>query len=667
MSKRNITIEDLYRVRLASDPNIAPDGSAVVFVNKRIDAEKNKYFSNLFMIREGRTFAFTNGDWSDSSPRWSPDSSQIAFVSNRNKPGSQVYIIKADGGEAQPVTKMAEGAISEIAWSPDGSKLAFTYRSVAAEWNEEAKEERKKKGLSNPPMKVTKTFYRLDGDGYFIDQRFHLYVIDLASGETKQLTDGDLYEEGDLAWSPDGSKIAFISNRKPDPYADPGFDDIWTVSPNGGEPTKIDSPDGPKGGLAWSPNGEALAYAGHEYPDDSWGIRNVRLWTLNLRTGEAKSHTDSIDNSLGVNSLTDMREFGGGSKVVWSADSASVYFLLSEMGSVRIYRSDLQGGHVCLTPGDHDVSGFSVASNGSVAFAVGTSVSPHEIAVAKPAGNSLDTIYQTDLNGAFLSEVNVARPEAFHVVADDGVAVHGWIMRPPDFDPNRKYPTILMIHGGPSAMYGNCFFHEFQSTAAQGFVVVYTNPRGGKGYGEAFVSAIKGDWGNRDYNDLMQVTDWVSNLPYVDADRMGVAGGSYGGYMTTWIVGHTDRFKTAVADRVVTNLVSMAGGSDFPQIPDRYWPGNAWSETETLRKCSPLTYAANVKTPHLLVHSEGDLRCPIGQADEWYSAMKRLGVEIVYVRYPVESSHGLSRSGPPDLRIHRLTQYIDWWNNRLKP
>jgi dipeptidyl aminopeptidase/acylaminoacyl peptidase len=215
-------------------------------------------------------------------------------------------------------------------------------------------------------------------------------------------------------------------------------------------------------------------------------------------------------------------------------------------------------------------------------------------------------------------------------------------------------------------MYGNAFFFEFQLHATEGYIVAYTNPRGSKGYGEAFAAAIKGDWGNRDYQDLMHVADYLETLPYVDKTRMGVAGGSYGGYMTNWIVGHTDRFKTAITDRCVSNLISMGCTSDFPMIPGRYWDGEPWGNNRKLWECSPFAYIDNVKTPLLIVHSEGDLRCPIEQADQVFAALKRLGREVVYVRYPIESSHGLSRSGPPDLRVDRLKRYLDWWEKYLR-
>ncbi|MCS7065291.1 MAG: S9 family peptidase [Fimbriimonadales bacterium] len=666
--KRTITIEDLFRIRLLGSPQIAPDGSRVVFVYKWIDAEKNKYFSNLWMVpfEGGEARPFTYGEWSDSQPRWSPDGKQIAFVSNRQKPKSQIYVIPADGGEARPITHLEEGSIGEFAWSPDGTRIAFTYRETAPEWREEAVKQRKEKGLSNPPRVITRAYWRLDGDGAFVDQRYHLYVVDVRTGETRQLTTDPAYEEYSPTWSPDGKSIAFLSNRRPDPDNDPDRIDIWVVPAEGGAIRRVETPEGPKYLLRWSPDGRYLAYLGHPYPDDPYPRCN-HLWRVSPEGGDAVNLTPHLDNLIGVATLTDVREFGGGGALYWSADGQFLYFLVSERGGVYPYRVRVDGSHFeRLLEGDFEIADFTLAQGEHrCALLYGTPTMPHEIYAGTLQGNTLNISPLTALNQSLLDEVQIVPPEEFEVEADDGVKIHGWLLKPPDFDPAHRYPAILMIHGGPHAQYGRVFFHEFQLTAAQGYVVAYTNPRGSWGYGEAFARAIKGDWGNRDFRDLMHVADYLASLPFVDAERMGVAGGSYGGYMTNWIVGHTDRFKAAITDRSVVNLVSMAGVSDFPMLPNRYWQGNFWDEPQKLWEQSPLAYAARIRTPLLIVHSEGDLRCPISEADQLFAALKRLGREVVYVRYPQESSHGLSRSGPPDLRADRLKRYLEWWATHL--
>jgi acylaminoacyl-peptidase len=265
-----------------------------------------------------------------------------------------------------------------------------------------------------------------------------------------------------------------------------------------------------------------------------------------------------------------------------------------------------------------------------------------------------------------LGDIQLSRPEEIWFKSFDEIELQGWLLKPPNFDPQRRYPLVLYVHGGPAAQYANTFFHEFQVLAAQGYMVLYTNPRGSLGREEEFATCIQGDWGNLDYRDLMSAMDYAEKLPYVDIRRMAVAGGSYGGFMVTWIVGHTDRFCCAVSERGVSNRHSAVGTTDNPPMPDGYWSGNAWDKPGQLWAQSPLRFAGNIRTPLLIIHSEGDLRCTIGQAEQLYSALKRLKREVTFLRYPAETSHGLSRNGPPDLRLDRLERIVSWLDRYLK-
>ncbi len=666
---RSITIDDLFALKLVSDAQVSPDGTRVVCVVKTTDREKNKYFSHLYLcdLHTGEVRQFTSGEVADSQPRWSPDGKHIAFVSNRQKPKAQIYLIPADGGEARALTSLEEGSIGEIAWSPDGTRIAFTFRLTPEAWRESAVKERKEKGLSTPPRIVTRPFYRLDGAGYFDGEYYQVWVADVQTGEAKQLTHENV-SCGSLSWSPDSQRIAFVCNRSENPDLNPNLEDIWLVPADGGELQRVEAPRGPKGGLAFSPDGERIAYIGHTKVEDIWGVSNDHLWVVGLPAGEARDITEGFDRSLGNLTLSDMRDVGGGSRPVWSPDGTRLFFLASDRGSTVLYSVPTQGGEPTALRGDRsDITSFSLSADGRcIAWCEGTPTQPHEVFVAEVVDGALHEVRAvTCFNAPWLAEVSLQEPEEFTCTAPDGNEVHGWVLHPPDFNPSQKYPLILEIHGGPHAQYGWVFFHEFHLLAAQGYVVLYTNPRGSKGYGEAHTSAIKGNWGGPDYTDLMSAVDHIVSRGYIDETRMGVMGGSYGGYMTNWVVSHTDRFRAAITDRSVVNLHSMAGTCDFPLLPGDYFRGNAWAEPEHLWEHSPLKYAGNIHTPLLIIHSEGDLRCPIEQAEQLFAALKVQGKEAVLVRYPQESSHGMSRSGPPDLRVHRLEQILQWWARHL--
>jgi dipeptidyl aminopeptidase/acylaminoacyl peptidase len=697
-SLRKIVIEDLLKLKFVSDPQMSPDGTRVVFVVKTVNAEKNNYFSHLWMVgTQGRTSfqhvpvhlsqarssrnpdarQFTHGEVNDSSPRWSPDGKTIAFLRSKDKQ-SQIHLIPADGGEARALTKLPQGGIGGLAWSPNGKQLAFTFSQTPDEWTTKAADQRKRKNLSTPPRIITRLRFRLDGAG-FLGGRSHVWVADAKDGKTRQITNGD-YDHHSLCWSPDGRQIAFFSNRSADPDVTPYEIDLWTAQVRKAQARrlrhhlrKIPTPKGYKGNTAWSPDGKYIAYTGHVSANDPWIPRNERVWIVPANgIGAARNLTASLDRTVGNSIICDTRDaFAGGAAPIWSADSRRLFFVVSDNGSAQLCSVRVDGGEVkWLTSGAQDVFGYSADKRGETfALAIATPTELGELFFFEnPQQRAHETapLRLTNLTTPFRSSVRVSPPEEVWVRSFDGTKIQGWILCPPDFNPRKKYPLVFYIHGGPHAMYGNAFFHEFQMLAARGYVVMFTNPRGSMGREEKFAAVIRGDWGNVDYQDLMACADYAARLRYVDSKRMACAGGSYGGYMTNWIVGHTNRFKCAITDRSVVNLVSFAGTSDFPFRDNGYWKGNAWKDTATLVKHSPLTYAANVRTPLLIIHSEGDLRCPISQAEEFYTALKKLGREALFVRYPQETSHGMSRSGPPDLRIHRLKQIVEWLDKHLK-
>lgn len=663
--KRPITAEDLLSLQGIADPQISPDGRRVAFVRRHVDTEKNKYRSELWAGPADGSAPprrWTGGAWNDGEPRWSPDGSQIAFVSDRAEEKSQIYLLPADGGEARALTGLDEGGVQGLRWSPDGAKVAFLFRATPGADTKKAAEERKAKGLSSPPRVHTRLFYRLDGFGFWDDSFRQVWTVDVATGETQALTSGD-FPCHDVCWAPDGRTLAFLSDRRPDWDADSeSHTDIWTVPVTGGELTRVPSPQGDKQGLAWSPDGELFAYAGNPDPQDQWGTRNEHVYILPTAGGDTASDlTGHTDKSVGFLTLSDTRD-NGGALVAWDAQSQSVLFPVSEQGTTRLYDASFDFGKtpVPVTPVEQEMGSFSLAPNDIVALTLGDATHPHEVWVGSPKDDTLDLRQLSDLNRDWLNEIQLQTPEPLTG------NVPGWILTPPGFQADGTAPLVLYVHGGPHLQYGNALFHELQWLAAQGYVVAYCNPRGSKGYGEAHTGAIKGDWGGPALEDVLQVVDDALGRGCADPNKLAIMGGSYGGYLTAWAVGHTDRFACAIADRLVANLHSMSGTCDFPWSHGTYYGGNAWDDPADLWRHSPLAFAGKINTPLLLIHSDGDLRCPVGQAEELFAALRLQKKTVEFVRYPAETSHGLSRSGPPDLRLDRLRRNLAWLDKYLR-
>lgn len=676
MPKRPIKAEDLLRITFVGDPQISPDGSQVLFSHKTINA-KNKYITNLYSVDlEGNKRSWTSGEGGAGHGRWSPDGSRIAFVSGREGKKQQLFLIRTDGGEATQLTKMKEGSFGGFRWSPDGSKIAFSFREQVPMWTEEAKKEREEKGLSEPPVEIDDVWYREDGDGYFAGQRHKLYLVEVATGEAKELYSASPNGNYSFDWSPNSEELIVAHTASKRPFADPPNIQLYRVALDGQAWQLEGLPKGEKSSVRWSPDGKTIAYAGDVDETDPWGTRNTKLYVVSAEGGEPKCLSAGADYDMAVATLSDTKEASYDAVVEWLPDGKSLFVQIGANGETQLGRVTLDGEVELLTEGNHAITVGNQAKGGTrVAALFGHATRLPEVAFIEPelATGRMTAKVLTNFNGAFHDEVKLSEPEEFWLESTpnkDGSEskLHGWVTKPIDYLEPRRYPAVLEIHGGPHTQYGWAFFHEFQLLAAQGYVVVYTNPRGSKGYGEKYCAEIKGDWGHKDWEDIQTVTRWMQHQPYIHPGQMGIMGGSYGGYMTNWAIGHTNEFAGAITDRCVSNMVSMSGNSDFPFNKGGYFKGLAWGNHEEIKdlwRQSPIAYFENVKTPTLIIHSIGDLRCNIEQSEQVFTALQQEGIESRFVRYPVGTSHGMSRNGPPDLRLHRLGEITKWWSKFL--
>ena len=675
MTKRNVRPDDLLKFHFTNDPQISPDGARILFQKKHVN-DKNKYIDNLYVsdVATGAVTQWTQGEGGAGHGRWSRDGNRIAFISGREGKQSQLFVIPMSGGEARKLTSLPEGTISGFKWSPDGTRIAFTFRELAPEWTEKAGKEREEKGLSTPPRVTDSAWYRLDGDGYFGMQRFAVYVVDVATGKHSLVYNRCEVGNYSLDWSPDSKDLAILHTTNKNIWGAKVDDQIWRVSLQGGAIQAVEGlPKGRKMSVAWSPDGKMFGYLGDASDEsDVFGVRNVKLYVAPVSGGSARCLTEKDDYCLATMGLSDTKDAYGYGILEWSPNSQALYVSVGHHGSTQLARVGIEQARVeLLTQGKHSVTPTNLSGDGRrMACTYGTATRLNEVAVLELSGSGgmVEPRVLTSFNDDLLNEATPIEPEEFWVTSPDGARVHAWVMKPPGFEARNKYAAVLEIHGGPHAQYGWAYFHQFQVLAAAGYVVVYSNPRGSKGYGEKHVEAIRGAWGDRDWVDIQSITRWMKEQPYIDSARMGVTGGSYGGYMTNWVVGHCHDFRAAITDRCVSSIHSLAMTSDLVLSPHVYWKGCAWSGHEQIAemwKQSPIAYFDQVETPMLIIHSEGDLRCNVSEADQIFSALQVRGIESRLVRYPASTSHGMSRSGPPDLRLHRLDENLKWWKKYL--
>lgn len=645
---------DVFQLEHVSSPTISPDGAWVAFLRNFRDVMTDRTLSNLWMASFDGTEIrpLSSGLHNDQAPAWSPDGKRLAYLSDKSGK-TQLYLRWVSSGEEAMLTNLAESPGQPV-WSPDGKWLAFTC-FVSEEKNTLVKLPPAPKGAkwAAAPTYIDELKYRSDGAGYLPSGYRQLFILPVEGGTPRQITNGPFHCSTPI-WSADGRHLIFTSNRHPNAETEPNDTEIYEVDVTGGEPRPLTNRKGPDRNPVLSPDGKLIAYIG--YDEQYLGYQINKLYVMNRDGSNARLISKNFDRSI--------------ENIHWSSDGKGLYFQYDDRGQTQLAYISLDGKSHDITS---KVSGlsvsrpysggdYSVSNNDRFAFTLGDASHPADLATCTADGKVMRI---TKLNDDLFSSKTLGRVEARWCKSSfDGLDIQYWVCYPPGFDPSKKYPLILEIHGGPFAMYGDHFAAEIQLYAAAGYMVVYANPRGSSGYGSEFGNYIHHNYPSQDFDDLMSVVDAVIASGNVDEENLFVTGGSGGGVLTAWIVGHTDRFRAAVVAKPVINWYSFVLTADNPAFFYRYWfPGLPWNHLEHYMKRSPITYASNVKTPTMLLTGEVDYRTPIEESEQFYTALKLSGVEAAMVRFP-EASHNIA--GKPSYLMAKVLYILGWFDKHRK-
>jgi dipeptidyl aminopeptidase/acylaminoacyl peptidase len=628
------------------NPNISPDGSVIVFTRGYVDVMKDQQAGNLWAINSNgeRLRELTQGPWRDSNPVWSPDGKRIAFLSNRSG-SNQIHVMYADTKETAQLTHV-EFNPTNLKWSPDGKQIAFSMNLPDESPILPVKLPKTPKGaqLAKGATIIDRLNWRSDGIGPLEKGYTHIFVVDsVVGGKPRQITSGN-YNHNGADWSPDGKTIFVSGIRKPDAEYTKQDSEIYAINVDTLDIKPLTDRNGPDSNPKVSPDGKWIAYTG--YDQKNYTNHVASLYMMHVSGDNKRMLAGGLPSSP--------------QDVEWAADSSGVYYSMQENGSENTYFMPLSGSKKKVTDGVQMLTGVSISDAGRAAAVRSSPKEPGSLVVFEVKNPSSTMKKILDVNEDVLRGVQLSDAEEMWYTAPDGLKVQGWLMKPANFDPSKKYPMVLWIHGGPWSMYTVGWNWSWQNWAANGYAVLYTNPRGSTGYGQDFVNGIQYSYPGKDYDDLMAGVDAALAKGWIDKDNLFVCGGSGGGVLTAWIVGHTDRFRAAVSMRPVINWHSFVGTTDgaswyyqFKKYP--------WEDPMEFAVRSPLNYVGNVKTPTMVMTGEADLRTPMGQSEEYYRALKMLKKETLLVRMPDEF-HGWRRPS------HQLLQqlYLMAWFEKYR-
>jgi len=694
--KRAITEKDIFQFQWVGDPQVSPDNTRVAFAKVNVSARRDGYEHSLWTVPLSGAEPpqrLTSGR-RDASPRWSPDGKWIAFTraterDGRPQPG-QIFLLSMSGGEPIQLTDLPKGAGNPV-WSPDGKWIAFQ-STTSPEDIERAKRRCPPEGApasatAEPPAPgsaaaacaedresdvrvITRAVYRQDNQGYLDPKRpSHIWVVKIpANTEDKpqslQLTRGS-FAAGEPLWSPDGSKVYYTTLQVAEPYYELPRSDLYSVAVAGGEPSKVLGLNIPIGAPVLSPDGKRMAFrSSANQPVRSYSQTDLCVIDL-APNAQPRNLTADFDWDIGAGLTGDQAppRAGGGTRPVWSKDGASIVDVVGREGRLNLWRFPAAGGKPAeVTKGDHALMRFHSVDGGQTFAAL---ISTPVVIGDLYAVSGIATRQLTDFNQKLFAGLNLTQPDEIWYTSFDGRKIHTWAQKPPDFDPAKKYPLILNIHGGPHAAYGFIFDHEFQWMAARGYVVLYPNPRGSTTYGQDFGNIIQHNYPGDDHKDLMAGVDELIKRGYIDDKMLGITGGSGGGVLTNWAVTQTDRFAAAVSQRDISDWTSWWYSADFTLFHPSWFKGPPFEDPEDFKRRSAITYVKKIKTPIAFILGDSDVRTPPNSGGEQlFRALKYLRRPTALVRFPGES-HELSRSGQPWHRVERLQYIVGWFDKYL--